>query len=53
VDIHTRTDYVVDSHNHTGYQQVVVETVTDLEADPDAWVKTVVYTFGLDEVSQK
>jgi RHS repeat-associated protein len=46
----TRTDYLVDKPNDTGYAQVIQETTTN--ADTGAAVKQVVYTTGLDVISQ-
>ena len=46
----TRTEFLVDSRNHTGYQQVLRETHYD--ADTDLITKTVDYTFGHDEIAQ-
>jgi RHS repeat-associated protein len=45
----TRTEFLVDHHNFTGYQQVIKETTYD---DQDAITKTIEYTIGLDEIAQ-
>ncbi|MCR9202886.1 MAG: YwqJ-related putative deaminase, partial [Planctomycetaceae bacterium] len=43
------TEYLVDAQNHTGYQQVLQETVTDGSGN---LVRKVVYTIGHDHISQ-
>ena len=45
----TDTKYLIDANNHTGYQQVLEETVTDANGD---LIKKIVYTIGLDHISQ-
>ena len=45
----TDTKYLIDANNHTGYQQVLEETVTDANGN---LVKKIVYTIGLDHISQ-
>jgi hypothetical protein len=45
----TRTEFLVDHRNFTGYQQVIKETTYD---DQDAITKTIEYTIGLDEIAQ-
>ena len=44
------TDYLVDHHNFTGYQQVLVETTTD--GQTGGQVRKVVYTLGHDVIGQ-
>ncbi len=46
----TKTEYLNDPQNHTGYSQVLVETVTD--AATGEVQKRVVYTLGHDRLSQ-
>jgi RHS repeat-associated protein len=46
----TRTDYLNDPDNPTGYSQVLKETTTDLTTQQVQ--KTVAYTLGLDIISQ-
>jgi len=43
------TEFLADHHNHTGYTQTIRETIYD---DQDNVIKTIDYTFGLDEISQ-
>jgi RHS repeat-associated protein len=43
------TEFLVDHHNFTGYQQVLKETTYDSQGN---MVKTVEYTFGHDEIAQ-
>jgi RHS repeat-associated protein len=45
----TDTKYLIDANNHTGYQQVLQETVTDANGN---LIKKIVYTIGLDHISQ-
>ena len=45
----TDTKYLIDANNHTGYQQVLEETVTDANGN---LIKKIVYTIGLDHISQ-
>jgi hypothetical protein len=45
----TRTEFLVDHHNFTGYQQVLKESTFD---DQGNIVKTVEYTFGHEEIAQ-
>lgn len=40
---------MADAHNHTGYTQTIRETTTDA----DGTTKTIDYTFGHDEISQR
>ncbi len=49
-DTRELTEYLIDTSNHTGYQQVLQETVKD--ADTGTVIKKVVYTIGLDQISQ-
>ena len=46
----TRTEYLVDHRNATGYQQVIKET--EYDADTGTLKKTTEYTIGHDEISQ-
>lgn len=46
----TKTEYLIDHRNHTGYQQVLRETHYD--ADTGLVTKTVDYTLGHDEIIQ-
>ena len=46
----TTTEYLVDHHNFTGYQQVIRETEQDADGNV---VKVIDYTFGHDEISQR
>jgi len=46
----TKTEYLNDPENPTGYSQVLKETVTDVASGEVQ--KTVVYTVGLDQISQ-
>jgi hypothetical protein len=46
----TKTDFLIDAHNFTGYQQVLQEITTN--ADTGAEINRVVYTLGLDQISQ-
>jgi RHS repeat-associated protein len=50
IDSRTRTDFLIDAHNFTGYQQVLQEITTN--ADTGAEINRVVYTLGLDQISQ-
>ena len=50
LESHTKTEYLVDHHNFTGYEQVIKETHYD--ADTGDVTKTVEYTIGLDEIAQ-
>ncbi len=43
------TKYLIDTNNHTGYQQVLEETVTDANGN---LIKKIVYTIGPDHISQ-
>ena len=43
------TSYLIDAANHTGYQQVLEETVTDGNGN---LLKKIVYTIGHDHISQ-
>jgi RHS repeat-associated protein len=45
----TDTKYLIDAHNHTGYQQVLQESVTDANGN---LIRKIVYTIGLDHISQ-
>jgi RHS repeat-associated protein len=45
----TRTEYLVDHHNFTGYQQVLKETTYDGQGNI---AKTIEYTIGHDEIAQ-
>ena len=49
-DQRTRTDYLNDPHNHTGYSQVLRETYFD--ASTGLLQKRIDYTLGLDEIAQ-
>ncbi|MDY0170795.1 MAG: RHS repeat-associated core domain-containing protein, partial [Thermoguttaceae bacterium] len=49
-DTATKTEYLNDPQNHTGYSQVLAETVTD--AATGEVQKRVVYTLGHDRLSQ-
>lgn len=46
----TKIEYLVDHHNHTGYQQAIRESHHDVATGK--LVETVDYTFGHDEISQ-
>ncbi|TWT35026.1 tRNA(Glu)-specific nuclease WapA precursor [Thalassoglobus neptunius] len=48
-DSHTRTEFLVDHRNFTGYQQTIRETVRDGLSQV---IKVVDYTFGHDEITQ-
>ncbi|MBA3354293.1 MAG: RHS repeat-associated core domain-containing protein, partial [Blastocatellia bacterium] len=45
----SRTEFLADSHNHTGYTQTVRETTFN----SDGSTKTIDYTFGNDEILQR
>lgn len=45
----SRTEFLADHRNHTGYTQTIRETTTNA----DGTTKTIDYTFGLDEISQR
>ncbi|MBI1249378.1 tandem-95 repeat protein [bacterium] len=45
----TKTEYLVDHHNFTGYQQVIKETEYDVNGNV---LKVISYNFGQDEISQ-
>ena len=45
----TSTSFLADSHNHTGYKQ----TIRDTTINADGSSKTIDYTFGQDEISQR
>ncbi|HXG08667.1 MAG TPA: RHS repeat-associated core domain-containing protein [Gemmataceae bacterium] len=49
-DQRTRTDYLNDLHNHTGYSQILRET--HLDATTGVVQKRIDYTLGLDEIAQ-
>jgi RHS repeat-associated protein len=49
IDSVENTEYRIDAGNHTGYQQVLEETVTDGSGN---LVKKIVYTVGHDHISQ-
>ena len=53
-DTRVKTEWLNDPQNFTGYSQVIRETHTTLGdgTNPDRLDKTVIYTFGLDEISQ-
>ncbi len=50
----TRTEYLTDSQNPTGYSQVLMETefAVDANGQVGAPIKQVVYTIGHDQISQ-
>jgi RHS repeat-associated protein len=50
IDSRTKTEFLIDAHNFTGYQQLLQETTTN--ADSGALIQKVVYTIGLDQISQ-
>ncbi|MCA9012520.1 MAG: DNA/RNA non-specific endonuclease [Planctomycetaceae bacterium] len=49
IDSVENTEYLIDANNHTGYQQVLQETVTDANGN---LTRKIVYTIGLDHISQ-
>ncbi|MCP4783719.1 MAG: hypothetical protein GY903_21390 [Fuerstiella sp.] len=54
VDSIEKTEYLIDTRNHTGYQQVLEETVYDVDVNTGAKTETkkIVYTIGHDQISQ-
>jgi len=50
LDSRTKTEYLIDSHNFTGYQQILQETTTN--ADTGELIQRIVYAIGLDHISQ-